>query len=333
MQKKKILIIGSSSFGGATLINFLLRKKKYLIYGTFRRKKNKFYLPYLENKNLKDFRNYKVDFNNSPKKMIKIINSTKPDYIIDFASISVVNQSWEYPQVYFDTNVKYKLEIFKNLGKFNFLKKYILISTPEIFGNTTRSLKENSNDFNPSTPYATSKLCTEFLLKNYSKNFNVPFIITRFSNFFGPGQPIYRLIPKIIACINKKIKFPLEGGGKTKRNFIFSYDFSAGIYKTIVSGKKNSTYHFAGNKYYKIGDIAKIICQLKSYSYKKLIKTTESRKGQDIIYKLNSEKTRKKLKWKPLSTLKKGLREVINYSESKFSKENLVYLDTNFKKK
>jgi len=333
MKKKKILIIGSSSFGGATLINYLLSKKKYLIYGTFRRKKNKSYLPYLENKNLKDFKNYKVDFSDGPKKMIRIINSLKPDYIIDFAAISVVNQSWEYPQVYFDTNVKYKLEVFKSLGKFNFLQKYILISTPEIFGNTTRSLMENSNNFNPSTPYATSKLCTEFLLKNYSKNFNVPFIITRFSNFFGQGQPVYRLIPKIIACINNKKKFPLEGEGKTKRNFIFSYDFSDGIYKTIVSGKKNSTYHFAGDKYYKINDIAKIICKLKSYNYRQLIKITESRKGQDIIYKLNSAKTRKELKWKPLYTLKKALIEVINYSENKFLKENLIYIDKNFRKK
>ena len=265
--------------------------------------------------------------------MIKLINSLKPDYIIDFAAISVVNQSWEYPQVYFDTNVKYKLEIFKNLGKFNFLKKYILISTPEIFGNTTKSLKENSNNFNPSTPYATSKLCTEFLLKNYSKNFNVPFIITRFSNFFGPGQPIYRLIPKIIECINKKKKFPLEGGGSTKRNFIFSYDFSSGIYKTIINGKKNSIYHFAGNDYYKIADITKIICQLKSYSYSKLIKITAQRKGQDIIYKLNSTKTKKELKWKPLYSLKKALIQVINYGAGKFSKENLVYIDSNFKKK
>ena len=332
MKRKKILVIGSSSFGGSTLINFLLNKKKYLIYGTFRRIKNKSYLPYLENENLIDFKNYKVDFSNSPKNMIKLINSLKPDYIIDFAAISVVNQSWEYPQVYFETNVKYKLEIFKNLGKFNFLKKYILISTPEIFGNTTESLKENSNDFNPSTPYATSKLCTEFLLKNYSKNFNVPFIIARFSNFFGPGQPVYRLIPKIITCINKKNQFPLEGGGKTKRNFIFSHDFSDGIYKTIINGKKNSIYHFAGNKYYKINDIAKIICHLKSYDYKKLIKITESRKGQDIIYKLNSTKTRKELNWKPLYTLRKALIEVINYSTNKFSKENLTYIDKNFRK-
>ena len=153
-------------------------------------KKKKTYLPYLENKNLKNFKNFQVDFNNSPTKLINLILKIKPDYIIDFAAISVVNESWEFPDTYFDINVQYKLQIFKKLNKFNFLKKYILISTPEIFGNTTDKLKENSNNFNPSTPYATSKLCAEFLLKNYAKKNNMPFIITRFSNFFGPGQPV-----------------------------------------------------------------------------------------------------------------------------------------------
>ena len=220
-MKKKILILGSSSFGGASMINFLLDKKKYKIYGTFRRKKNKAYLPYLENKNFKNFKNLKIDFNESPKKMINIIQKIKPDFIIDFASISMVHQSWQFPHVYFDVNVQYKLHIFQNLYKFNFLKKYILISTPEVFGNNNKLLKENSLQYNPSTPYAVSKLGSELLLKNYAKNFNLPFIITRFSNFYGPGQPIYRLIPKIITCIEKKIKFTLEGGGNTKRNFIY----------------------------------------------------------------------------------------------------------------
>ena len=89
---KKILVLGSSSFGGAALIDFLL-DKNYQVYGTFRRKKNKTYLPYLENKNFKHFKNFKIDFNDSPKKLINLILRLKPDCIIDFAAISVVNQS------------------------------------------------------------------------------------------------------------------------------------------------------------------------------------------------------------------------------------------------
>ena len=60
-----------------------------------------------------------------------------------------------------------------------------------------KSISENFQFFFPSTPYATSKLSAELLIKNYNKNYVKKGIITRFSNFYGPGQPNYRLIPKI----------------------------------------------------------------------------------------------------------------------------------------
>ena len=91
----------------------------------------------------------------------------KPEYIIDFASICMVNQSWNNPKIYFQINVLFKAEMLIQLKKFNFLKKYIYISTPEIFGSSNKFIHEDNNNFNPSTPYATSKLSAEILLKNY----------------------------------------------------------------------------------------------------------------------------------------------------------------------
>ena len=220
-MKKKILILGSSSFSGASLVNFLLNKKKYLVYGTFRRKKIKPYLPYKYNKNIKLYSEFQVDFLKSSKNIIKIIKKLKPDYIIDFASICMVNESWKNPEAYFQTNVLYKAEMFKYLSSVKFLKKYIYISTPEVFGTSRKFINENNDSFNPSTPYATSKLSAEILCKNYLNFYKLPVIISRFSNFYGPGQPLYRLIPKIIACIDSGQKFPIEGNGQSKRNFIF----------------------------------------------------------------------------------------------------------------
>ena len=140
-MKEKILILGSSSFSGASLVNFLLNKKKYLVFGTYRRKKIKQFLPYVYNKNAKSFKEFQVDFLDNPKKIIKIISTLKPDYIIDFASICMVNESWKNPEIYFKTNVLQKAEIFKYLSNINFLKKYIYISTPEVFGSSKKIYK------------------------------------------------------------------------------------------------------------------------------------------------------------------------------------------------
>ena len=134
------------------MVNFLLNKN-YKIYGTYRREKIKTYLPYLLNSKVKNFINYKVDFNKDPKVLLNIIKKVRPYIILDFASICVVNQSWEYPETYINTNILYKSYIFKNLKSYKFLKKYIYISTPEIFWSKSKLISENISKFNPITPY------------------------------------------------------------------------------------------------------------------------------------------------------------------------------------
>ena len=334
-MKSKILILGSSSFSGSSMVNFLLNKNKFKVYGTYRRIKKKNLLPFNNCKNIKLFKNYKIDLLKDSKKLIKIIGEIKPDYIVDFASICMVNESWKNSDYYFKINVRSRVKLVEYLNKTKSLKKYIYISTPEIFGSSKKFRDENCKDFNPSTPYAASKLSAELLLKNYCQYFKFPLIIARFSNFYGPGQPLYRLIPKIITCIDNKSKFPLQGSGKSKRNFIFTYDFCFGIYKILQKGLVGETYHFSGNNFQSVIKIIKTACDLKSYHPNKLIKKSKGRIGQDLLYKLGSKKTRRLLKWKPVYTLKKGLKEVIIYHNKYFKKvkkDNLVYKDPNLKK-
>jgi len=334
-MKSKILVLGSSSFSGASMVKYLLDKNQYRVFGTYRRRKNRAYLPYKWSKNFKFFKEFKIDLSNNSNQLLNLITKIKPKYIIDFASICMVNESWKNPEIYFKTNVLSKIKMVEYLSQTNFLKKYIYISTPEIFGSSKNSITEKHFTFNPSTPYATSKLSAEILLKNYFNHYKLPLIISRFSNFYGPGQPLYRLIPKIIACIETKNKFPIQGNGRSIRNFIYSNDFCDGINKILIRGKVGKTYHFSGNSFDSVLDTIKIVCDLKAYNIKKLIKKTKGRIGHDLIYKLNSKKTRKELKWKPIYTLKKGLKEIVIYHEKYFknvSKKSLIYIDTNLKK-
>ena len=322
-DKKKVLVMGSSSFGGASFVNFILNKNNYKVYGTYRAKKPKVYLPYLDNKNIKKFKNFKIDLLKDSKKLYKLIKKIRPNYIVDFASICIVNPSWLFPDIYASTNVNSKIEIIKNLNNFSFLKKYIYISTPEIFGTSKNKIKENSNFFNPSTPYATSKLNAEFLLKNYFSSFKAPIIIARFANFYGPGQPLNRLIPKVIFSIQNNKKFPLEGKGESIRGYIYSHDFCNGIFKIMTKGKLGNTYHFSQRNFYSVMDVIKTICKTKKYSLKKLIIFKKDRIGKDKCYKLDTYKSVKFLKWKNKFSLKDGIKEIIKYQ----NKKNKDYLD------
>jgi dTDP-glucose 4,6-dehydratase len=330
---KKVLILGTSSFGGAATADFLLNKN-FLVLGTYRRKKNSLYQPQLHNLKSKNFRDFKIDLDleKDISKLIKIIDRYKPKYIVDFASICMVNQSWSYPEKYFKSNVEKKSLLIKKLCNKKFIRKYIYISTPEIFGSSPKPVKETSKFFNPSTPYAISKLSFEMILKSYGDYYNFPYIICRFSNFFGIGQPNYRLVPKVFLNIFSKKKFYLEGRGETKRNFIESYDFSNGIYLTLKKGKLKNRYHFSSNKFVTIKEIVQIIYKLKSENFKKFVRYTKDRKGKDQVYILDCKKTIKSLGWRPKINLIQSLKKIESFYKKNFSKlKNLEsrYRDNN----
>ena len=312
MKNKKILILGISSFGGASFANYLLNQNKYNIIGTYNSKKKLPYNLFLKkNKNFRKLKLLKLNLGQNKNQLEKIVKNYKPNYIIDFASICMVNESWLNPEIYYQINFLSKINFIKNLHKQKSLKKYIYISTPEIFGSSQYPIIENSKDFNPSTPYAVSKLALEMYLNNYMENVKYKIIIARFSNFYGCGQPMYRLLPKLIYCINNKLKFPLHGDGNTKRDFIFEDDFNSGILSMIKKGKVGEKYHFSGGKYFRIKDIIKKVIKLKNYSWSKLILKKPERQGKDKNYYLNCKQTQNRLNWKCKVSILEGLKKLL----------------------
>ena len=87
------------------MVNFILKKEKFKILSTYRKKKINQYLPFTYNKNFKKIKQSKIDLLKDTKPLLKIFKNFKPDYIIDFASICMVNESWSKPDLYFKTNV------------------------------------------------------------------------------------------------------------------------------------------------------------------------------------------------------------------------------------
>lgn len=310
-MKTRILILGVSSFAGSSFAYFLSQYKQYQVFGTYNSKKNLKKLIISKSKNKIDF--FQLDLSRDNNNLLDIVQKIKPRFIFDFASVCMVNESWYDPNYYFRVNVISKINLIKNLHKFKFLNKFIYISTPEIFGSTAYPVKENEKKFNPSTPYAVSKLTLEKLLINYNNSFAKKSIIARFTNFYGRGQLGHRLIPKLIYFIDNKKKFPLQGRGLSKRDFIFDEDFNNGLLKVMNLGKNGSIYHFSTNSYFTIRDVIKKICKLKGVKFKNVVQVVKDRVGKDKNYFLDNKKTSIELKWKPKNKLPVGLKKIIDY--------------------
>ena len=205
---KKILILGSNSFSGNSLVNFLLKKNFHIIGCSKSHPSEKRFncLHSLKSKKIKKFSFIKIDINKNFKELEKIIAKKKPSIIIDFLGQGMVPESWKYPYLTFNTNVLSKIRLYEFLKKKKFLKKYIKISTPEVFGSANITNSDYDN-YNPSTPYALSHSSIEIYLSLLYKQYSFPVIISRFANFYCPYQKLYRLIPLAIHKAEKKKNF------------------------------------------------------------------------------------------------------------------------------
>ncbi len=316
---KKILVLGSNSFAGSWFIDGAI-KKNIKVIGVSRSKENSVnFLKYKSNKLKKNFKFHNLDLNIDNKKIINLIKYQKPEIIVDFAGQGMVAQSWNYPHQWYNTNIVSKVKIHNAIKNEKFLKQYIRISTPEVYGNSNKTLKENSS-INPSTPYAVSHAAIDKSLDIFFKEYNFPVITCRFSNFYGPFQQLYRIIPKAFLSALMHKKLPLHGGGKSIRSFIYGDDIVSAIFKIIDAGKLGETYHFSSDEFISIYNLLKKISHIVDVNMDKFVEITEDRRGKDHMYKMNANKAKNELLWLPNTNLDKGLQKTYNWVIDNFDK-------------
>ena len=316
----KYLVIGSNSFSGSHFIQYLIAKRKRVIGVSRSKELNNVFLPYKWNKKKSNFKFYQVNINTQLGFLLRLIKKFKPKYIINFAAQGMVEQSWLFPEDWYQTNLIAQAKLHDQLRKIKSIKKYIHITTPEVYGNTKKWIKENFK-FKPSTPYAISRAACDFHLMSFYKNYNFPVIFTRAANVYGPGQQLYRIIPKAIISARLGKKINLHGGGTSKRSFIYIDDVCEAIYKIIKKGKIGETYHISTNKIISISELVKKICAITSVRFNKLVKLSKERKGKDKAYLLSTSKIRKKLKWTDKTSLDEGIKKTLYWVDQK-----LIYL-------
>lgn len=314
----KVAIIGSNSFSGSSFVSFLI-KKKIKVFGFSRSTEiEKIFAAY---KNIKDYKKYfnftKADLSISKDidKIFNIIKKNKIKYIVNFSSQGMVAESWLSPEDWYRTNVV-SFSMLINKIKTIKIKKYINFSTPEVYGDTKKLIKEH-DFFKPSTPYAVSRAAQDLNLKIYFKEYKFPVVFTRAANVYGPHQQLYRIIPKTIIKSIKRQTLELHGGGNSVRSFIHIDDVSEALLKILIH-KNNigETYHISTNEFVSIKKLVNIIN--KKLKKKIKVKKVKERSGKDYGYFLSSSKLRKELNWKPKINLKRGLQETINWVIKEF---------------
>ena len=308
---KKIIVTGGLGFIGSNLIEFLLKKKYYVINIDKVSYSSNFYNT---NEFIK-FKNYKfIKCDIKDEKIKKILFEYKPICIFNLAAETHVDRSIDDPSSFIQSNIIGVYNLLENFKIFSkkYKSKLIHVSTDEVYGDILVGRSSEKYPYHPSSPYAASKAASDHLISSYVRTYNLSAIVTNCSNNYGPKQHPEKLIPKLIYNLLNGKPLPIYGKGINSREWIYVKDHCEALFKVFQKGKVGEFYNIGSNTNLKNLEICKSLIKIskKLLSLDKEIKINfiKDRPGHDLRYALNSNKIKKKLKWKPKTNFKKGIR-------------------------
>jgi dTDP-glucose 4,6-dehydratase len=241
-------------------------------------------------------------------------------YIIHFAAQSHVQNSFSDALQYTKDNV---------IGTHNLLEvarlycpnleKFIHVSTDEVYGESMLSINEKHKTEQsilcPTNPYAASKGAAEMLIQSYNHSFNMPIIITRGNNVYGPNQYPEKVIPLFIGQLKRGEKITIQGDGSCIRAFLHAEDTAAAFIKILEKGKIGEIYNIGCDEgmEYSILDVAKILIKKicgENIGYENWIEYIEDRPFNDKRYYISNSKL-KELGWEIKINFEEGLNKLI----------------------
>ena len=194
-------------------------------------------------------------------------------------------------------------------------KKFIQISTDEVFGTIKEGSATEVTRFNPSSPYAATKASAELLINAYVVTYKIDAMITRCTNNYGPRQFFEKLIPKTISLSTNDKTIPIYGNGKSIRDWIYVDDHCKAIMLVLKNGKSGESYNISAvneiDNLQVVSGILKILDKSE-----KLMKFVSSRPGEDTRYSLDSTKIHRELGWEPEISFDEGIKKTIEWYQT-----------------
>jgi dTDP-glucose 4,6-dehydratase len=178
---------------------------------------------------------------------IELVNDLVPkvDAIINFAAESHVDRSIENSSEFIRTNVL-GTQVLLDAAKKHKLKKFLQVSTDEVYGSILEGSWDENQTLLPNSPYSASKASADLLVRAYFVTHGLNVNITRCSNNFGPKQDPEKLIPNFILKLIQDEKVPVYGDGMNVRDWLFVEDHCAGIYLILTKGLPGEIYNIGG---------------------------------------------------------------------------------------
>ena len=307
-----VLVTGGCGFIGTNLVRFLLRERPGW------RVVNLDKLTYAGNaESLADlegherYRFVRGDVANG-ELVGEVLRSERIEAVMHLAAESHVDRSILAPAVFIETNVRgtqVLLEAARELG----LARFLHVSTDEVYGSLgpTGAFTEET-PLAPSSPYSASKAASDLLALAYARTFELPVVVTRCSNNYGPYQFPEKLIPLMIANALRDKPLPVYGDGMNVRDWIHVEDHCRGLLLALEKGRVGQVYNFGARSERHNIDIVKEVLRLVGRP-ESLIQYVKDRPGHDRRYAIDARKAEAELSWAPRRRFEEALGETVRW--------------------
>ena len=321
-----LFVTGGAGFIGSNFINYFCEKYpqvKVINFDTL------YYCADINNINQKvqESENYTfIEGNLQSYDLLKyVFQNNKISHIIHFAAQSHVQNSFSDSLQYTKDNIlgtHNLLEINRLYNKE--LVKFIHVSTDEVYGESMLDANEKHKTEQsvlcPTNPYAATKAGAELIAQSYNHSFNMPIIISRGNNVYGPNQYPEKLIPRFINLLKEGKKVTIQGDGSCVRAFLHSYDTARAFETILLKGKIGEIYNIGCDECmeYSVLDVAKMLIKKikNSDNFEEWIEYIEDRPFNDQRYYISNKKL-KDLGWDIQINFMDGIQQLIDNEELK----------------
>lgn len=257
----------------------------------------------------KRYRYHQVHVVYEQDRLFELFDAERPDVIVNFAALAYAT-SWDHAHRYYDTNVVALARMCETLTKRDYLKRFIQIGTSELYGSVDGPVREDAA-LRPTSPYAVSKMAGDLHLETMWAVRKFPMNIIRPSNAYGPGQLLYRVLPRAVFCGLTGRKLPLEGGGTVLKSYLHARDLARAIWLIAAKAPLGRLYNAGPDQPSSIRALVDLVATALNLAPEQLYTLAPGRVGEDHRYWLDSSLIQRELGWKPTIDLATGIADMV----------------------
>ena len=235
----------------------------------------------------------------------------RADVVVHFAAETHVDRSIRAAGEFIRTDVEGTFVLLEAARRAPRLRRFVQISTDEVYGTVPTGASRETDELRPRNPYAASKAGADRLAYSYWATHNVPVIVTRASNNYGPYQFPEKVIPLFVTNALDDIPVPLYGDGMNVRDWLHVDDHCHALDLLVEKGQNGEVYNIGGGNEIANRDLTHRLLGLVGKT-STLIKAVVDRPGHDRRYSLDSTKLRG-LGWTPQTPFDAGLQKTVEW--------------------